>query len=117
MGIDLANSGKDEGTSKSSVDEWSKWLDFNLETISSLVPEESGVFKVHASMKVLYIGITQNLKTTLLNSINDPCIGKGQRFSYLVNHGSLDNLKTEVLKDYRLRHNGKLPACMESGMD
>jgi hypothetical protein len=114
--MDLANSGKDKETSKSGENEWSKWLDFNRETISSLVPEESGLFKVHASMKVLYIGIAQNLKTTLLDSTTDPCIGKGQRFSYMVNDGPLDNLKMEMLKDYRLRHNGKLPACMESAM-
>jgi hypothetical protein len=34
----------------------------------------------------------------------------------MVNHDSLDNLKMELLKDYKLRHNGKLPACMESAM-
>lgn len=112
--MDLGNSGKDEEISKSTVEEWSKWLDFNRETISSVVPEESGLFKVHASMKILYIGMAQNLQTTLLDSILDPCIGKGQRFSYMVNHGSLENLKTELLKDYKLRHNGTLPACMES---
>lgn len=67
-------------------------------------------------MKVLYIGIALNLKTTLLDSTTDPCIGKGQRFSYMVNDGPLDGLKTEMLKDYRLRHNGKLPTCMESAM-
>jgi len=112
--MDLGNSGKDEEISKSTVEEWSKWLDFNRETISSVVPEESGLFKVHASMKILYMGMAQNLQTTLLDSILDPCIGKGQRFSYMVNHGSLEHLKTELLKDYKLRHNGTLPACMES---
>ncbi|MGA7369326.1 MAG: hypothetical protein WBX01_09365 [Nitrososphaeraceae archaeon] len=114
--MDLGSSGKDEEISKPTGDEWSKWLDFNRETISSVVPEESGLFKVHASMKILYIGIAHNLKTTLLDSILDPCISKGQRFSYMVNHGSLENLKTELLKDYALRHNGLLPACMESVM-
>ena len=114
--MDLGNGGKDEEISKSTVEEWSKWLDFDRETISSVVPEESGLFKVHASMKILYIGIAQNLKTTLLGSILDPCIGKGQRFSYMVNHSCLENLKEELLKDYALRHNGLLPTCMESAM-
>lgn len=114
--MDLAISGKDKETPKSGEDEWSEWLDFNRETISSLVPEETGLFKVHASMKVLYIGIAQNLKKALQDSIVDPCLCKGQRFSYMVNHDSLDNLKMELLKDYKLRHNGKLPACMESAM-
>jgi hypothetical protein len=112
--MDLGNSGKGVETSKSTVAEWSKWLDLNRETIGSVVPEESGLFKVHASMKILYIGIAQNLKTTLLDSISDPCIGKGQRFSYMVNRGSLEKLKTELLNDHKLRHNGTLPACMES---
>lgn len=114
--MDLVNDGNDEAISKRSENEWSIWLDFNRETISSLVPEDSGLFKIHASMKVLYIGIALNLKTTLLESTTDPCIGKGQRFSYMVNDGPLDGLKTEMLKDYRLRHNGKLPTCMESAM-
>jgi hypothetical protein len=112
--MDLGNSGKDEEISKSTVEEWSKWLDFNRETINSVVPKEAGLFKVHASMKILYIGMAQNLQTTLLDSILDPCIGRGQRFSYMVNHGSLENLKIELLKDYKLRHTGTLPACMES---
>ena len=102
--MDLVNDGNDEAISKRSENEWSIWLDFNRETISSLVPEDSGLFKIHASMKVLYIGIAQNLKKALQDSIVDPC------------HDSLDNLKMELLKDYKLRHNGKLPACMESAM-
>jgi hypothetical protein len=114
--MDLANSNKDEEISKSVVDEWSKWFDFNRETISSVVPEESGLFKVHASMKILYIGTAQNLKKSLLDSVMDPCIGKGQRFSYIVKHDSLENLKSELLKDYKLRHNGTLPSCMENAM-
>lgn len=114
--MDLGNNGKDEEISKSTVVEWSKWLDFNRETISSIVPEESGLFKVHASMKILYIGIAQNLKTALLDSILDPCIGKGQRFSYIVSRGSIEKLEAELLKDYKLRHNGTLPACMERAM-
>jgi hypothetical protein len=112
----LGNGGTDDKISKPTMEEWSKWFDFNPETISSVVPEDSGLFKVHAGMKILYIGIAQNLRTTLLDSILNPCIGKGQRFSYVVNHGSLENLKTEFLKDYALRHNGSLPSCMEDMM-
>ena len=114
--MDLQNDGKDDEISKLTVEGWSKWLDFNQEIISSVVPEDSGLFKVHASMKILYIGIAQNLKKTLLDSILDPCIGKGQRFSYLVNHGSLEHMKTEMLKDYALRHNGSLPSYIENAM-
>jgi hypothetical protein len=117
LGMDLGNRSKDKEISKSNVDEWSEWLDFNRETIRSLVPEESGLFKVHASMKILYIGMAQNLKTSLLDSFTDPCIGKGQRFSYIVKHNSLEDLKTDFLRDYKLRHNGMLPACMENSVE
>jgi hypothetical protein len=112
--MDLRDSDKDEEISKSTEEKWSAWLDFNRETILTIVPEEPGLFKVHASMKILYIGIAENLKTTILNSILDPCVCKGQRFSYMINHGPLEILKTELLKDYALRHNGSMPACMES---
>jgi hypothetical protein len=112
--LDLGDSDKGEEISRLAGEKWSAWLDFNRETISTIVPEEPGLFKVHASMKILYIGIAQNLKATIINSILDPCVGKGQRFSYMVNHGPLESLKTELLKDYTLRHNGSMPACMES---
>ena len=114
--MDLESSRTDKGIPKSPVQEWSKWLDFNIETISSVVPEESGLFKVHASMKILYIGAAQNLKATLLESVSDPCIRRGQRFSYLIDHGPLEKLKAELVNDYKLRHNGTVPACMESNM-
>ena len=35
---------------------WSEWLDFNQYNIASATPDKPGVFKVHASMKILYIG-------------------------------------------------------------
>ncbi len=35
---------------------WSEWLDFDRSNIVSIVPEISGVYKLHASMKILYIG-------------------------------------------------------------
>ena len=72
--MDLVNDGNDEAISKRSENEWSIWLDFNRETISSLVPEDSGIFKIHASMKVLYIGMAQNLKKALQYSIVVPCL-------------------------------------------
>ena len=56
MERNLGKSGIDEEISKSIVEEWSKWLDFSRDTINSVVPDESGLFKVHASMKILYIG-------------------------------------------------------------
>jgi hypothetical protein len=107
------NGGKEE-IRNPTLEEWSEWLDFNRETITSIVPQESGLFKVHASMKILHIGTAQNLRTTLLDFTLDSCVGKGQRFSFMINRGSLENLKRNLLIEYKLRHNGKLPACMES---
>lgn len=100
-------------TDTQNQDIWSEWFDFNQQTITSIVPEDPGLFKIHASMKILYIGSAQNLMKSLLESSTDSCIGKGQRFSYIISRGSLEDLRTKLLDDYKLRHNNKLPACME----
>ena len=110
--IATRNGGKEE-IRNPKLEEWSEWLDFNRETITSIVPQESGLFKVHASMKILHIGTAQNLRTTLLDFTLDPCVGKGQRFSFMINRGSLENLKRNLLIEYKLRHNGMLPDCMK----
>ncbi|WP_255458166.1 hypothetical protein [Nitrosarchaeum sp. AC2] len=40
---------------------WSDWLDFNEETISK-IPQSAGVYMMHASMKILFIGGSENIK-------------------------------------------------------
>jgi hypothetical protein len=93
---------------------WSEWLDFNdPDIVSSTVPDQAGVFKVHASMKILYIGSSVNLKQSLLESMSDPCVGKAKRFSYLItkNH---EVVKDQILNAFRESHGGKLPSCMDS---
>ena len=52
--MDLGDNDKDEEISKSTEEKWSAWLDFNRETIRTILPEEPGLFKVHASMKICY---------------------------------------------------------------
>lgn len=100
-------------TVASSSVNWSPWLDFDEANIDT-VPKESGVYKVHASMKVLYIGSGQNLRQSLLESLADRCISKAKRFSYLISaNSSPDIIKEELLNDYKHKHNGKLPSCME----
>jgi hypothetical protein len=92
---------------------WSEWLDFDQSTISTAaIPNKSGVFKVHASMKVLYIGSSMNLRQSLLESLLDPCIGKARRFSYLLTDKA-ELVKDQLLKEYRESHGGNLPACMD----
>ena len=92
---------------------WSEWLDFDQSSIVSIVSKASGVYKLHASMKILYIGSTnQNLRQSLLDCLSDPCISKARRFSYALT-GSADKVKEQLLNEYRSKHNGKLPVCME----
>jgi hypothetical protein len=91
--------------------DWSPWLDFDRETITNLV-ELEGVYKMHASMKILFIGATSNLRQCILGCLSDPCISKAQRFSYAITK-SADKVKEELLSEYRNKHNGRLPSCME----
>jgi hypothetical protein len=92
---------------------WSEWLDFDSSNIASIVPEVSGVYKLHASMKILYIGSTnQNLRQSLLDCLSDTCVNKARRFSYAITD-SADEAKEQLLSGYRSKHNGKLPMCME----
>jgi hypothetical protein len=91
--------------------DWSPWLDYENSGLSS-VPESPGVYKMHAGMKILYIGSGNNIKESLQLSLSDPCINQAKRFSYALT--SLpDKMKNQLLMDYRSKHAGKLPACME----
>ena len=94
--------------------EWSPWLDFNEANIIALgIPESPGVYKMHVSMKILYIGSGDNLKQSLLQTISDPCIGKATRFSYFVTK-SADKVKEQLIKEYQETHGNKLPTCMDT---
>jgi excinuclease UvrABC nuclease subunit len=91
---------------------WSSWLDFNKDSINT-VPESEGVYKMHASMKILYIGNNNNLRQSLLDSLLNSCLNKGTtRFSYAITESS-DKIKDFLLNEYRNKHSGKLPLCME----
>ena len=91
--------------------DWSPWLDFDIDNISS-VAESEGVYKMHAGMKILFIGSSQNLKKSLLECLSDPCISKAKRFSYAITQSS-DKINEQLLNEYRNKHNGTLPTCME----
>ena len=91
---------------------WSEWLDFDKLTVEN-VPEGAGVYKMHTSMKILYVGSnTQNIRQSLLQCLLDPCISKARRFSYALTD-SADKVKESLLNEFRGKHNGKLPICME----
>ena len=90
---------------------WSEWLDFDKTTVET-VPESPGLYKIHANMKILYIGSsTQNIKESLIECLSDTCISKAKRFSYALTASS-DKVKEQLLNEYRTRHN-KLPECMQ----
>jgi hypothetical protein len=92
---------------------WSSWLDFNTNTINN-IPLTEGVYKMHASMKILYIGNSNNIRQSLLELLLNSCVNKSAtRFSYAVSESS-DKIKDFLLNEYRNKHNGKLPLCMES---
>ncbi|GKS61807.1 hypothetical protein YTPLAS21_12650 [Candidatus Nitrosocosmicus sp.] len=93
---------------------WSEWLDFNLSNITAaVVVNKPGVFKVHANMKILYIGSGTNLQQSLKDSLSDPCISKARRFSFLVTDNA-EQIKDQIVREYLDSHGGKLPSCMEN---
>ena len=56
-----------------------EWLDFDKLTVEN-VPEGAGVYKMHISMKILYVGSnTQNMRQSLLQCLLDPCISKARK--------------------------------------
>jgi hypothetical protein len=91
--------------------DWSAWLDYENSSFNSL-PESPGVYKMHIGMKILYIGSGNSLKESLQLSLSDPCINQAKRYSYALT-SSPDSVKNQLLVEYRSKHDGKLPACME----
>lgn len=90
---------------------WSDWLDFNEETISKM-PELAGVYMMHASMKILFIGGSENIKTSIQDK-EDPCILRATRVRYMQT-SSFEQITEDLIKEYQDRHEGNLPQCMES---
>jgi excinuclease UvrABC nuclease subunit len=91
-------------------DDWSQWLDFDRANVEA-VPESPGVCIMHASMKILYIGGSRNVRQELLGRLSDPCTSKAKRFRYLVT-SEFTSVKEQQVKEYTSKH-GKLPPCME----
>lgn len=92
--------------------QWSSWLNFDKATITE-IPESEGIYKMHASMKILFIGSSHNLRKSLLESLSDSCLNKATRFSYTITQSS-DKIKELLLNEYRMKHSGQLPLCMGS---
>ena len=92
--------------------QWSSWLNFDKATITE-IPESEGIYKMHASMKILFIGSSNNLRKSLLESLSDSCLNKATRFSYTITQSS-DKIQELLLNEYRMKHSGQLPLCMGS---
>lgn len=95
-----------------SSEPWSPWLDFDKPTISG-IPESAGVFSMHAAMKILFIGASQNLRNSLLECMSKPCVDKAKRFRYMITD-SPEKVKEQLIKEYTEKHNGILPLCMQN---
>ena len=91
-------------------DEWSQWLDFNRTNVEA-VPELPGVSVLHASMKILYIGASNNLREELLSRLSDSCSSNAKRFRYVLT-SAYEAVKEKQVNEYVGKH-GKLPPCME----
>ena len=91
--------------------EWSDWLDFNEETISK-IPQSAGVYMMHTSMKILFIGGSENIKTSIQDKESYSCISGATRVRYMQTL-SYEQITDDLIKDYQDRHEGKLPQCME----
>ena len=92
--------------------EWSSWVDFNSNSMNK-VPESEGVYKLHASMKILFIGNSRNLKQSLTQDLTNPCYTNNARFSYALTEAA-DKVILNLLDEYRNKHDGKLPLCMQN---
>jgi hypothetical protein len=48
---------------------WSEWLDFERSTVEA-IPESSGIYKMHPTMKILFIGSSaQSVRQSLLDCL------------------------------------------------
>ena len=90
---------------------WSEWLNFDKENISN-IPSKPGVFRMHAAMKILHIGNTENLQNSLYKALEEPCTCDANRYCY-VETSEHEQLKNDLIQEYKEKHEGKLPKCME----
>ncbi len=89
---------------------WSDWLDFNQETFEK-IPKLPGVFMMHESMKILFIGGSENMKKSIEDASLKKDISKATRVRYRKEE-SFEKIKQELIEDFKKRHEGQLPSCM-----
>ena len=90
---------------------WSDWLDYNSETINK-TSTKPGVFMMHAAMKILLIQGTENIRKDLESTLSNHCTSQATRFRYTISE-QYQKIHEELIQDYKNRHEGKLPKCMQ----
>ncbi len=78
---------------------WSDWLDYNEETISK-IPQSAGVYMMHASMKILFIGGSENINISIQDKNGDSCISRATRERYMQT-ASYEQITDDLIKDYQ----------------
>lgn len=89
---------------------WSDWLD-NTEEVLFEIPEKPGVYMMHAAMKILFIGGSQNMKKSITEALEKKCVSKATRIRFR-EEVNFDEIKNELIVDYKKRHEGNIPQCM-----
>ena len=90
---------------------WSDWLDLN-ENIISNIPKNAGVYSMHLAMKILFIEGTENLQESIQEKLKHPEISENTRVKFMKT-ASYESITNDLIKDYKNRHDGKLPLCMK----
>ncbi len=90
---------------------WSDWTDFN-ENIISDIPQSAGVYMMHASMKILLIEGSSDIKKSIIEKLSFPCITNNARLRYMKT-SFYEKMTENLIKDYKNRHEGNLPSCMQ----
>ena len=89
---------------------WSEWLDNNHEIIAQ-IPEIPGVFMMHASMKILLIGGSNNIKKSISEALEKKCASQATRLRFRAEE-NFEKIKEELIADFKKRHEGNIPQCM-----
>ena len=90
---------------------WSDWTDFN-ENIISNIPQSAGVYMMHASMKILLIEGASDIKKSVIEKLSYPHMTNNTRLRYMKTP-SYEKMAEKLVKDYKNRHEGNLPSCMQ----
>ena len=68
---------------------------------------------MHAAMRILYTGGSENLREDLAGRLEDPCTRDASRFKYMLAPDYRD-VRNGLPVEYRERYDGRLPRCMEN---